>query len=230
MDLGEMDFEEFRRQFEARESSPPGEAEVIDVPYMRGIISGDRRLDHDAVGSDWSRPYFLARSGYMWPRDYFLAPRTDDLSTLRHLHLAPRSQQCFACRPQAVQRGALSDPWHEDGRFLFHPDTRPGWAHPSIAATKARAERARNVLAGETPNYEELDPYRFDLGPGDTIFIPATWGHEVFTTSGSISLTYNFRHLVTDNFRHARDPQVWRHRAHKFRNLIIRRRSDSPTP
>ena len=52
------------------------------------------------------------------------------------------------------------------------------------------------------PTFDHATPYEVVLGPGDLLFVPAGWAHQVECVDDSISLTHNF--LPKQNFNAVR--------------------------
>jgi hypothetical protein len=81
--------------------------------------------------------------------------------------------------------------------FMFAPRQPGPWPewYPPRPGLAPRTPASVAVLRGERPSYAPLEAREFVLEPGEVLFIPKFWVHEVFTVSASISVTYNFMHL-----------------------------------
>jgi hypothetical protein len=114
--------------------------------------------------------------------------------------------------PQATERasslwlgpeGTLTPLHHDTTNVLFcqiHGKKRFWMISPHETALLEAVDgfyasvRAADLEAGRHPELGEVRVYRVDLAPGDALFIPAGWWHEVLALEASISFSLmNFR-------------------------------------
>lgn len=166
--------------------------------YLRETPSAERasgdfdQLVFRSLESSWKRRSFMPRNLYFRPfhlfssqpnrRRYpgfglFVSPR----GALTRFHVDIENDSNLLTQLQGRKRG-----------YLFPPDV--GGIDKRNHSFAGRANLNR-VLAGEAPDYSPAEPLEFELTAGDSVFLPRGWGHEVFTLSASISLTYNFVHM-----------------------------------
>lgn len=172
------------------ERSPP--------PYLRETPRAERRPDDfdervfRLLQPAWRRRRFMPRGLYFRPlhllsskpnqRRYpgfgvFVSPR----GALTRYHVDIENDSNLLTQIHGRKRG-----------YLFPPGA--SGVSPRQHSFSGRGNLTR-VLRGELPDYSPFEPLQFDLTPGDSVLLPRGWGHEVFTLSASISLTYNFVHL-----------------------------------
>lgn len=193
-----MPFAEFLEVLATYDELPAGAPQFLEeLPYVRGGSWSDTQKTtlHTLIAKDWSRPNFLPSSLYLWPLDLlssrpnlhrypafgvYISPR----GAVTKLHVDPRGSSAVLCQISGTKQG-----------FLFPPSKTNPWRREKIKSASARRARKIDVLHGRSPDYHGLTAVRFDLQPCDVLYIPMGWVHEVFTTSTSISLTYNFIHL-----------------------------------
>ena len=184
------------------------------VPYLR--YSDETETISDADGGeapsfnkiavkelkhDWSRPYFLPRSQYFRPWSIGSVDEEPGVKNLEDypelgVYISPRGAVTAFHLDQNHDSAILCQAYGKKQGFMFSPDQREKW--PSwLAPTGNRANRmkvAMDLLDGKLPDYGDMEPLQFELNPGEVMYIPDYWAHEVFTLSASISLTYNFIH------------------------------------
>ncbi len=168
------------------------------VPYVRAQCwtPSQQKVLHGILEDGWANPYFLPKSLYLFPFDVlscepnrrkyplfgcYFSPRGAETG----LHMDPWNSSAILCQVSGTKRG-----------FLLPPDTKEQWRDNNLASAEKVTARKIEVLQGQTPNYEGLPMWQFELKPGEALYIPMGWAHEVFTACSSISLTYNFIHLL----------------------------------
>lgn len=139
--------------------------------------------DHafDALSGDWASPYFLPRSSYCLP--YVCPPVTarveKDSFPFKGLFISGRGARTRLHRDPIGTQAILCQCFGEKS-IRFYPPARAG--QPCAAGPDAEP------AGGWHPVAEDV------LRPGDLIFIPDGWYHDVTTLSDSISITWNFVH------------------------------------
>ena len=190
--LCKMRLDEYIDSFDELEARVGSDGSVSSPPpYLRYDDGSSTFVTtaQAALRDDWSRPYFLPQSLYVYP-PHLVAPdprttRYPDFGVyisprgaLTKLHLDRGRTNAILCQVRGVKR-----------LFLYEP------------ALEARLPRDWARRPRENLNLDRIPPYEvpptFDalLHPGEAIFIPRSWFHEVYTIERSISITYNFVHL-----------------------------------
>ena len=195
---GTIPFAEFLEVLATYEALPASAPQFLEeLSSVRGKSWSDTQLTnlHRLIANDWSRPNFLPRSLYLWPLDIlssrpnlrrypafgvYISPR----GAITGLHVDPRRSSAVLCQISGSKQG-----------FLFPPGKTDPWRDEKLTSAPARSARKIDILHGRSPDYRGAAAVRFDLQPGEVLYIPMGWAHEVFTINTSISLTYNFSHL-----------------------------------
>lgn len=162
------------------------------VPYLRWT-EGERdnftEIAFAALKDDWSRPRFLPEHGYLQPLEWRSEP-TRRRYPASGIYLSPRG----AVTRMHADRGrsnAVLCQIHGQKRCFFVP--------PHQRRLLGPLDRRRPIpldSPAHAGSYAPATVFEATLDPGDVLFIPARWLHEVYTTRTSISLTYNFVHLL----------------------------------
>ena len=205
--LGTMRLADFLDRVEELEGLRSADFDLTQpVPYMRYASSFSDVDDLNTaalseLSEHWERPYFLPPSLYVWPLDLvdsrpnrkrypdfgvYISPR----GAMTRLHVDTNRDCAVLCQVHGRKRGFLFPPG-QDGRW-------PSW-YPPRPELPPRTPEAVALLDGERPEYGGLTAFEFEIGPGDVLFIPKFWAHEVFTVSASVSVTYNFMNLRSVN-------------------------------
>jgi hypothetical protein len=181
--------------YEELPASAPQFLEELSYVRRRSWSETQQTTLHTLIEKDWSRPNFLPSSMYLWPRDLlssspnlhrypafgvYISPR----GAVTGLHVDPKRSSAVLCQIGGKKQG-----------FLFPPGNTNPMQNKMLTSAPARRARKIDVLHGRSPDYHGMKAIRFDLQPGEVLYIPMGWAHEVFTTSTSISLTYNFIHF-----------------------------------
>ncbi len=163
------------------------------VPYLRSTIyAGDdfTGAAFRALAGDWTRPYFLPPGGYVRP----LAPLGADPTRRRHPHfgifISPRGAITRLHVDGDETDAVLCQLRGKKRCYLIAPHERP--LLPDEATRRPRHPGAPDFA----PTFGGAHPLEDTLVPGETLLIPRSWAHEVYTESASISLTYNFLHVA----------------------------------
>lgn len=140
-----------------------------------------------AIEQEWMHPSFLPIAGYTVPAGPSAGGGrtvTRDLFPYRGL---------FVSAPGAGTR-LHRDPWASSAMLCQVAGTK----HVRMFAPDQEDELVAAVGRGQpcAPRYEG------GLGPGEALFVPDGWWHDVETLSASISITWNFVHgSSADRFR-----------------------------
>jgi hypothetical protein len=167
------------------------EARGGELPYLRwsDARGGVTERMFEVLRDDWSRPAFLPERRYVQPLEWRHSAPNRRRYPASGIYLSPRGAITKLHVDRGRSNAILAQVHGSKHCLLISPEQRPGldlrrWsAHPLGSA----AQRA--ALAG-------LDVLEATLMPGDVLFIPNQWVHEVHTTATSISLTYNFVHAL----------------------------------
>ena len=216
-------FAEFLEAVAAYEELPASAPQFLEeFSYVRGRSWSDTQQTtlHRLIAKDWSRPNFLPSSLYLWPLDLlssspnlhsypafgvYISPR----GAVTGLHVDPGRSSAVLCQIHGTKQG-----------FLFPPSKTDPWQDEKLTSAPARRARKIDVLHGRSPDYRGVTAVRFDLQPGEVLYIPMGWAHEVFTTSTSISLTYNFIHLWGLRLAWLSHPNMQRRLWRKLQNRV----------
>jgi hypothetical protein len=165
-----------------------------DVPFLRYTRMDDSRTDDlgarilEELSEDWGPLPFLPRNLYVIPR----VERGADPSRMRFpsfgLYVSPRGA-CTSLHVDADKTSAVNCQFRGEKRwFVFEP---------RLAAELADLRPAPTDLTRRPiPEFGGVVPtHIFTLKPGQVVYLPGDWHHEVYTLSASISLTFNFVHI-----------------------------------
>lgn len=169
----------------------------IAQEYVRGYV---KFKDVDFVwadelfaqlAADWSHPYFFPRDGFVLPRcaaQQRLSP-VDDVFPYKGLFLSGRGARTRLHRDPYGTEAVLCQFYGEKRLLIYAPE-----AASALMCDGEFADPA-NVNATKFPHFHSVQPVYDDvLHPGEILFIPAGWLHDVETLSDSISVTWNFVH------------------------------------
>ncbi len=157
------------------------------IPYVRWY-STFKELDFvwaddffNKTHEDWSMPYFLPRDNYIIPFKNLEANPNKILFPARGLFISAKG----AKTSQHV------DPWCSDAILC----QVQGYKKVILYNPSFNSE---NELSGDKLNTTRNNEIYIDyLYPGEILFIPHSWPHEVYSLSDSVSLTWNFVHFST---------------------------------
>jgi hypothetical protein len=161
-----------------------------DVPYLR--YSGTENSEFNtrlfvAVENDWTRPYFLPAHLYADPQVLCNWMPNQQQPGGWGLFICPKggctSLHCDGDRSESL----LAQIYGVKLCLLFPPGDRD---RLRLSARLAGDGRAENW----SERFGPCVPYMVLLRPGDTLFIPHLWYHEVHALTASISMTFNFIH------------------------------------
>ncbi|RKH60319.1 cupin-like domain-containing protein [Corallococcus aberystwythensis] len=162
-----------------------------EVPYLRWSDEDGGFTDalFRCVREDWARPSFL-------PARFYLHPHVlhSDPTTLRHpasgIYVSPKGAVTKLHADSGLTNAVLCQVHGRKQCFLISPDQAP--LFPDLKSRTPEpwdSPRLREAYAGARVVETVLEP-------GDILFIPGCWLHEVYTLSASVSLTYNFAHVT----------------------------------
>jgi len=177
------------------------------IPYLRlaypGVGTDDFSASFfEALREEWSRPYFLPKSLYLNPFDLSGTPPNVRRYPEWGIFISPKGASTALHVDRTQDNAILAVASGRKAGVLFEPSiyatTRmhtEHWAREAGTLPPKTAD-ALMVLNGMLPDYGDATPWHFELGPGEVLFIPKRWPHEVFTVSACVTLTYNFIHLA----------------------------------
>ncbi|QRO01489.1 cupin-like domain-containing protein [Archangium violaceum] len=184
--LEKMPFSAFYEHLKAA-SEGPGEPDgsIDKLRYMRM-----RELESlEKVNGDWARPGFMPEGGYVIP----FAPFGMDPTRKRFpgfgLFISPKGA-ASKLHVDGIRSNAIVCQVYGSKRcFMFAPDQEA-----LLPDQESRRARKLKRLDYERPDFGKAKMVEFDVNPGEIVFVPRQWFHEVHTLNTSISLTYNFVH------------------------------------
>lgn len=178
------------RNFDQPASSPAKEyvrayARFKDVDF---IWSDDL---FEALADGWDRPYFFPNRDFALPRKTAGAEVSPvrDAFPYKGLFISGRGARTRLHRDPFCTDAMLCQ-FHGEKRLIFH--------EPQLADQLMKGTTfvdPLNVDAALFPDFKAPAPAFDDvLRPGEILFIPGGWFHDVHTLSDSISITWNFVH------------------------------------
>ena len=156
------------------------------VPYLRRFP----REIFELSTEEWSRPYFL-------PDMYYLQPAVKDAHPQRG---TPWPDFGVYVSPKGACTALHVDAWRNDNVLCQFSGTKRCFLIPPQYERHLEdvgCAKPQDIWEGD-PSYPGADEvFETELRGGETLVIPAGWVHEVYTTSPSISLTFNYTHFAT---------------------------------
>jgi hypothetical protein len=146
-----------------------------------------------AIADDWSHPYFLPTSSYVMPfcRKPYQVSATRDSFPYRGLLISPRGARTRLHRDPYGTDTMLCQIWGSKRISFYHPCDRQKLMRGKNFVDLRQPDR--EVF----PDFDLASPiYVDDLGPGEVLFVPAGWFHEVISITDSISVTWSFVHAA----------------------------------
>lgn len=183
---GRMPYSEFYEHLRLAQTGPvPEDGSIQHLRYMRMR----EMAPLEQVRGQWARPYFMPKRGYCIP----FAPLGLDPTRERYpgfgLFISPRGG-ASKLHVDGIRSNAIVCQVHGSKRcYVLAPDQEA-----QLPDRDSRRARQVKHLEFEPPSFGRAKMVEFDLHPGETLFVPHLWFHEVHTTQTSISLTYNFVH------------------------------------
>jgi len=145
----------------------------------------------DALADDWDRPAFF-------PRDAFILPRTPpggerspvtDLFPYKGLFISGGGARTRLHRDPFGTDAVLCQFYGEKRLVFYAPDAAASVMDADGYVDPQDIDTARFPAFGAiAPTFEDV------LRPGEILFIPGSWFHDVTSLSDSISVTWNFVH------------------------------------
>ena len=155
----------------------------VDFAWSDNLFSG--------LAPDWGHPYFFPRDSFVLPRapkGHVISPVSDIFpykgifisgrGAGTRLHRDPFGTEAMLCQFYGEKQLLLFDPRHADKVMSNGKCADSG----AIDHLKSRS------VNGVAPTFEDV------LRPGEILFIPGGWFHDVVSSSDSISITWNFVH------------------------------------
>ncbi|MFI7003451.1 cupin-like domain-containing protein [Nocardia sp. NPDC050175] len=136
-----------------------------------------------ALSDDWHAPLLFPSTGYAVPP--VMPPRTIDPT------IDPLPYRGLFVSGVGARTRLHVDPWMSSALLCNVVGTKylTMWSPESHDTLLRFSERgASGELSGVAPTFTDT------LHPGEMLFIPAGWWHEVDTASSSVSITWNFVH------------------------------------
>jgi hypothetical protein len=172
---------------------------AVDGPYARWYVKF-KDIDFywsdevfEAIAQDWGHPYFLPTTSYVMP--FCPMPRTISAhgsafpykglfisarGARTKLHRDPFGTDAVLCQFYGVKRLTFYSP--EDDNKLRQGKKFVDPQNPDVETF--------SLFSQATPAYQD------DLRPGEILFIPSGWFHDVVSVTDSISVTWNFVHAA----------------------------------
>lgn len=175
------------------------------VPNAERFPWADAIFTH--LEPDWRHPYFLPRSGYLFP---FVGPGEElDIPSSTTV-----PSKALYLSPAGAVTNLHLDYWGSDallvqihGRkevVLYHPDDSRYLMRVDEASAMMGTSGGRRLVDIRNPDLElfpdfhQAVPAVHDvLEPGEIAYIPMAWLHHVDTLSTSITLTWNLVHQAS---------------------------------
>lgn len=141
--------------------------------------------------ADWGHPYFLPRNGFVLPRSPDEQPISPvfDIFPYKGIFISGRGARTRLHRDPYGTEAMLCQFYGEKELLLFDP------SHENVLVNNGECVDPAAIDHTKFPSFEKLSPtYKDVLRPGEILFIPGGWFHDVLTLSDSISITWNFVH------------------------------------
>ena len=147
----------------------------------------------DALSQDWSHPYFLPTTSYVVPfcrtPDTVLANR--NVFPYKGVFISPRGARTRLHRDPFGTDAVLCQFFGTKSLALYHP------GQDSKVRKGTQFVDPKNPDRRAFPDFSDVQPlYRDELRPGEVLFIPSGWFHDVVSVTDSISITWNFVHAA----------------------------------
>ena len=153
----------------------------LDIPWGDEVFA--------ALAADWDHPSFLPTSGYLLPfcDDCAQVSVTTDLFPYRGLFISGRGARTRLHRDPLGSEAVLWQIYGEKNVRFFSPE------YDSYLRDGSHFVDPRSPDLDRFPNFSKAIPaYEDTLKPGEIMFIPSGWFHDVTSLTDSISITWNF--------------------------------------
>lgn len=149
--------------------------------------------DHlfEALADDWGHPAFFPHDRFVLPfsPDGATVSPVTDLFPYKGLFISGRGARTRLHRDPFATDAVLCQFYGEKKLTLYEPGHAGKLMHDGAFVDPTAVDRAR------FPQFASIEPAFEDvLRPGEILFIPSGWFHDVLTLSDSISVTWNFVH------------------------------------
>lgn len=170
---------------------------VPSIEYVRAYVRFKdvdfTWADHlfQALADDWSHPSFFPRDGFVLPRSPQVGSITpvSDLFPYKGLFISGRGARTRLHRDPFGTDAILCQVYGEKKLTFYEP------RHADEVISDGAYVDPMAVDATRFPGFRSIEPTFEDvLQPGEILFIPEGWFHDVLTISDSISVTWNFVH------------------------------------
>eukprot|EP00960_Hanusia_phi_P034707 751239-Hanusia_phi.AAC.2 len=191
----------------------PDLIEDFKVSHDGGLQSSPllRRVWPDPGVGERLVPTASSKGGPLLPMDLSWAWRLQDSAACRSVEVGGDVEDTthFVAKIVGRKRFILYRPGHL--KHLFDENVQSG----------GKTVDVREPNKQTFPSFDEATPYEVVLHPGDVIFVPAGWAHQVECVDDSISLTHNF--LPKHNFSAIRACML----ANRLGKVVEARRKES---
>jgi hypothetical protein len=170
---------------------------VVSNEYVRGYA---RFKDLDFAWSDslflglapdWGHPYFFPHDSFVLPRapkGHAISP-VSDIFPYKGIFISGRGARTRLHRDPFGTEAMLCQFYGEKQLLMFEP------RHADKVMSNGQCVDPAAVDDLQFPSFKGLAPTFEDaLRPGEILFIPGGWFHDVLSLSDSISITWNFVH------------------------------------
>jgi len=153
----------------------------LEIPWSDSVF--------DELSKDWQHPSFLPSSAYVLP--FCTAPdhvsAAENFFPYRGLFISARSARTRLHRDPLGSQAVLWQVYGEKDVTFYHPK------HDGLLRDGREFFDPTTPDANKFPRHADATPaFRDTLEPGEILFIPDGWFHDVTCLSDSISVTWNF--------------------------------------
>jgi len=180
--------------------SKNGESYRKEVPYIRWysqLKDTDYAWSNEAfarMAPHWEKPDFLPDENLIVPHRTSgeKANPVTDLFPYRGLLIAARGARTRMHRDPFCSDAMVSQFYGEKEVCMYHPDRS---AELTVSKPGSTSFGGFLDVRSNDLNSVSVEPdYHGFIGPGDIVYVPHGWLHDVIVTEDSISVTWNFIH------------------------------------
>jgi hypothetical protein len=201
-----------------------------ELPYIRWFVrsSNDKSYLNSeeffrTVHSAWNIPYFLPKTGYLFP----FCPDEHEISP--NVNFFPG--QGLFISPKGARTRLHYDAWSSDAilcqfygsKFvtIYSPEQAEKFVDTSARSYSNFFIDLKEYDFNKFPNARNAEPIAsFELLPGEILYIPKYYLHEIYSLSNSISITWNFIHKIhLNSLLYLLTHQPWKWEVSSFRNF-----------